>query len=226
MHPNFNETGASRTYVDDAYVVGKLRELGLTKDILATAVLDAVRHIFDCTENDPPALAGILGWAKGIRSLREQLIPQKWKRRNSRNFATVEHPKGWCAVTVAAGDSHTGRADKNPSTRSPKGPATADAISANRPEFADIAEGFPRVQDRALHDTWILLYYPDADAGEVRLELSRPAGMNSDGYVSVWSERIIISAEALPSEPQTIVTDHDDDGDVRQIDIDVIRRTA
>ena len=219
--PDGNQHGI---YWDKAYVIGKLRQLDLAEAILRAAVLVAVRHIFDCTTNDPPALAGMLGWGKGIRSLREQLIPQGWNRRNTRNFATIEHPKGWCALTIAAGDAFTGLHDKNPSTRSAKGQATADAIRDNRPEFADVSGDFPRVQEKSIRDTWFLLYYIDNDEQQTRMELSRPAGMTEDGHVTVWSERIILDADAFPTQPQADLDDdrEDDSGP----DIDVVRKTG
>ena len=40
--------------------------------------------------------------------------------------------------------------------------------------------------------TWILLYYSDNQSGELRVEMSLPVGMNQEGYVDEWQERIIL----------------------------------
>jgi hypothetical protein len=41
-------------------------------------------------------------------------------------------------------------------------------------------------------ETWILLFHRDAQAQQVRCELSRPINVNDEGKVDGWAERIIL----------------------------------
>jgi hypothetical protein len=59
--------------------------------------------------------------------------------------------------------------------------------------------------------TFLLLMHRDAQAQEVRCELSRPIHMDEDSRVSGWIERIIVkplpflgsTADVVPAVPQT-----------------------
>jgi len=205
----------------------RLADLGLTEAVLSAAVNEGIGYILACTSNDPPSLAGLLGWGKTTRALRDRLIPVGGKRTNVRRQAATVTPKG-ITVVVAAGDSRTGLEGAPPSTRSAKGPATTAAIEANvlqlslmdaNPAFA---EEMTRIQKPT---TWFLLYYLDEAKQEVRLELSLPDAMDDDGYVDAWVERLLLKALPVNREPLSAREDETEEAEPAT-EIDVRRRQA
>jgi len=198
----------------------RLHDLGVDEETLREAVEYGLRHAFSCTKHDPPNLPGIIAWGKGIRSLRDRLVPLGWTTDNSRNYATVVSPDGKTALAVAAADAGTGRPKSTPSTRSTKGPATKTAVDHNQLSFADVVDAFPKPQETEKADrTWLLLHYVDEEAEEIRAELSLPVHMDGNGYVDSWLERIIL--ETIP-HVSTPVGDFDIG---EEIDVPVERRS-
>jgi hypothetical protein len=198
----------------------RLHDLGIVETVLRAAAEWGLRYTFDCTLHDPPGTAGFLAWSKITRGLRDRLVPQGWKASHPSNFAITSDPRGTYAIAVFAGNAATGFADRWPSNRTDKGPATMVAIQQNQRSFAEISEDFRRLGvPLSTKQTWLLLHFVDEEAEEIRLELSLPAEVSEDGYVVAWRERILLTPISLPSEPVAI-TDPDDD----RIDVDVQRR--
>jgi hypothetical protein len=203
-----------------AQVAGRLDALGVAAEVLGNACHYGLQHAFQCTRHDPPMLPGVLAWGKTMRYLRDQLVPLGWTVSNARNYATVVHPQGGLAITVAAGDANTGLSDAVPSTKHEKGPATRDAVRQNQLTFADVSESFPvPTRDDLGSLTWLLLHYADEEREEIRMELSLPQDMTADGYVTTWRERIL-----LPSVPFSPTPEEAGDEDEPEIDISVERR--
>lgn len=219
-----------RIYDDPASVVSRLDELGLRPEWLSLAVQRGVGEVLACTANDPQQLPGILGWGRITRFLRELLIERRgYERANLRGQPSTVHPDGKFAIVVAGGDENTGRrTDPDPATRSTKGPATEDAIEKNTLSlWWDMPEAEWGRFDKARRivppkQTWMLLYIIDEAAEEVRLELSLPRFMDEDGYVTDWSDRIIIKSFPLPTKSPVVIPD-DDDGDE---EISITRKTG
>ena len=99
--------------------------------------------------------------------------------------------KRW-AIGVAAGDERTGIPEETPSTRSEKGPATREVVSINQFSFAALSADFAKLDAAVIMQTWLLMHYRDDEADEIRIELSLPAQMTQDGFVTQWKERIIL----------------------------------
>jgi len=220
-------SSACVTLSDPVSVRQRLAALGVTEFDLSASVNEGVGYILACTSNDPPSLAGLLGWGKATRGLRDRLIPKGGKRTNVRRQAATVTPKG-IVIVVAAGDSRTGREGPMPSTRSAKGPATVAAVEnnvlqlslmdANREFAAEIA----RVQTPT---TWFLLYYWDEQHHEVRIELSLPDNMDDDGYVDAWVERLLLASLPVNRKPQAESEDESNEDDAAT-QIDVRRRQS
>ena len=204
----------------DFDAVARLAELGVAGEVLREAVEAGVQHASDCTAHDPPSLAGIIAWGKATRHLRDRLVPLGWTRDNARNYATVLSPDGAVAIAVAAANSATGQAEATPSNRSTKGPATRDAIDWNQTSFADVSESFRVCRATSRPQTWLLLYFVDEDNDEVRLELSLPAYIDDDGYVTAWRERVLLLPLSLDSRAPPIRDE------TEQIDIKIERRAS
>lgn len=173
----------------------RLAELGLTLDVLDRAGREHLAAYFSCGPHYPRIFPAMFGWAEGNRALRDQLVPP-WKAKDEHNQPLTLNEDESIAITALSGDQHTGT-DETPSTRSPKGKMTAEAVEANSCQFefefmaedpVAVAEAV-KVPGRSL---WILLMYRDFEKGELRSELSLPRDMGDDGYIENWYDRIIL----------------------------------
>jgi hypothetical protein len=192
----------TKTYVDILDSQTRLAELGVEEEPLIEVVRRGYVAFASCTPNDPPLAPGFLSWSTMVRALREYLLPE-WERSDENNYSLVINPSGTVAIAVATGDDGTGRVDGTPTTKSSKGPSTADAVTSNQLQL----ELFPPVEVPARsvvaenhRIAWILLVH--RAKGEVRCELSLPSSMGTDGRVDRWEERIIL--KSVPTDPAAL----------------------
>lgn len=184
----------------------RLAELGLDPEALAQVIKRGYVAFTLCTVNDPPLFPGFAAWAQTVRALREYLVPQGWRRCDENNYSLVINPTEDMAIAVATGDDGTGRIDAVPTTKSSKGPSTAEAVVANQTQLTFAFEELPSVAtdegDEAIEErmTWLLLVH--RGEGEVRSELSLPLSMGTDGRIESWQERIILGS--MPTDPTEI----------------------
>lgn len=215
----------ARVYKTPAEVASRLHELDVTQETLRRAVEYGLSYASDVTRHDPNGAEGSMMWIKSVRGLNQALFPYGWKADRTKNYETTVHPTGSHAIAVAAGNAHTGIEDKEPSTKRDRGPATVNVVATNYTlNMFDVLdeEGAPRpirLNDTARRLTWLLLHYHDKQAEEVRLELSLPLTMTSDGYVKEWQERVILTA--IPSSRDPLPMDHSDE---EGVDVPVIRK--
>ena len=192
-------------------VEARLRSLDLDSETLWQAISFGQTYVADATFHDPPSSVGITAWGKTVRMLRDLLAPRKWIAENHQNYAITVHPSGRWAVAVAAGDEQTGL--DSPETRAPKGIWTSRMVDANRRQLS-FAQLSPEWRNLS-RQTWILLYYSDNEIGELSAELSLPVGMNEEGYVDEWQERIILARLG------EVDVDIEVDGDDGHVDVPV-----
>jgi len=137
-------------------------------------------------------------WGETTCGVREYLLPRGWNRLDEGNLPLTVNGAGTLAIIVATGNEHTGRKEGNPSTRSSKGPRTAEAIANNRlmnTLFGDIRKVITKPEGRL---TFMLLFYRDEETEEVRCELSSPLKINEDdGRIEEWTERIILRSTSF-----------------------------
>jgi hypothetical protein len=214
---------AVNIYSEPEEVGARLQALGLREDVLVDSVRSGLNWMFSCTLNDVPNFAGYAMWDKIIRFLREDLLPQGWERNNSRNYATTVHPEGLCTLAVAAGNAATGRPDREPSTRTAKGPVTREHIARNNGQldFGEVYDAFPAPKKQYFDGgpTYLLLHYWDEETETVWVELSMPSEMTAEGLVTRWAERIVLGAyhvdPGMAVDPATPQPD-----DIINIDVD------
>lgn len=195
----------THVYAEDGAIEDRLAQLGLEEDQLTEIVRRGYVAFASCTPNDPPLYPGFSAWAAMVRGLREYLLPA-WSRCDENNYSLVVNPSGTMAIAVATGDDATGRIDTSPTTKSSKGPSTADAVNSNQLqlELPYVFDSAPAAADDGSPEekrmTWILLVHRARE--EVRCELSLPTSMGADGRVDGWRERIIL--KAIPTDPEVI----------------------
>jgi hypothetical protein len=188
----------------------RLAELGLSVEIVEKALRRAEAEAATCTAFDPPIMAGFMRYGRTIRFLREDLVPIGWDFDNSRNFCRTIHPTRKFAVVATSGDEGTANPKLTPTTKYPKGYATARAVETN----GQLALEFPgfEVKDEASDieqlSTWFLLYRVTDE--EIRAEISLPNGMVG-GNITDWLERIILPA--FPREDDALAADAEPDDD-------------
>lgn len=201
-------------------VANALVELGLDFDTIRDAVLTGEIARDSCTANDPPSTPGYNAWSNTVRALREKLIPRGWERNDDFQLSTVVNPTGTLAIAVVTGDDGTGRADAEPKTKYPKGPATGAAVNRNRflPLFDEWRPPVVEESGKKKQATWMLLRKRIKDA--VLVELSLPASMTDEGQVKGWLTRIIF--DPITVEP-TIEVEDAPSG--QPIDVPVRRRS-
>ena len=211
-------------HIDPLGVHARLEQLGLEHDPIVDVVRQGYFAFISSTANHPPLYPGFVAWAEMVSALREYLLPKNWNRTDENNYSLVVSPSGAMAIAVATGDVATGLAGATPTTRSPKGPKSVEAICSNQ-LLLDLVVSMPtpvtESDNRSTDDdeilTWVLLAHR-ADA-EVRCELSLPSAMAEDGRIDTWQERIIIGAVSIDPEPLAITPPPQPD-----IDINVKRR--
>ena len=209
-----------------------LGALGLTFEMFDRAAKEHLAAYFSCTELDPPTFPPTAAWAAGNRSIREQLVP-KWSWKNERNQPLVVNDAETIAITALSGDEKTGT-DETPSTRSPKGPVTAEAVEVNSAQttfpFMENAAAVMKSAKETGRTLWIFLIHKDFKKRELRSELSRPLDMSEDGYIDKWGNRIIFpaipfdSSDGFTCDPDNPNSGNDDGGQSPEITVQIRKR--
>jgi hypothetical protein len=178
----------------------RLAELGLNALIFTQAIQRGQAIAAGYTPNHPAICRGISQWGEIVAAIRDQLVlvHRGWTRLDQDNLPLTVNPTRTIAISVSTGDENTGIADATPSTRSTKGPRTADAVIVNALQL-ELFGNVPLKPEELKKEsngvmTWIFLFHRDVKTQETRFEFSRPVKMDSEGYVDVWAERIIFPA--------------------------------
>ena len=196
----------------------RLQQFGLSEDILHNAIqAGAYARVTNKTANYPKCYAGLSDWAVTVKTLRDELLKQGWSRDQRNKLEGIISPDRRVVIVVESGDDRTGdrNADPGPSTKYQKGEGIEEVVERNYFfEFGDPNEKRMNQRIRSgegFRFTWFLLRASVGD--EIRTELSRPLSI-SNGYVTEWSERIILTAIPPQSEQLMIPKDSPVDPDV------------
>ncbi len=194
--------------------VDRLAELGLSTEQLIRTIQRAYAEAATCTDLDPVGTRGTLLWARMTRFLREELIPSGWVARRPKNQELTLHFDRGFKLLVVGGDKGTGRADRNPQSKNPKGPTFYQAVVDNQAsfDFGPEFEGPDEYVEPAVLEslqTWMVLYRV-TKGGKLFLEVSLPDEASPAGQVS-WAERIIVEVPDAGAPIGGMVQPDDDD---------------
>lgn len=201
----------------DLQAFDRLEALGLTEEIIRRAVTEGQLARASCTANDPPLIHGVLPWGKTTTSLRDQLLPLGWSRKDEKNQPLTISPEKDFAVVAFTGDDATGDPARIPQPKNPKGSTTLMAVEKNRQQlslFPSLTEP-PIEQPNRL--TWVLLFARVRN--ELRCELSLPSSIGEDGVVMGWAERIILPAIQLGDSTASSHIEEE-----QPVDVEVVRK--
>lgn len=176
------------------------REFGLSVNEVREVAVQIYRGFVQVSALHPKGFNGTNAWAEGTAQLRATLIPKGWVLDDPNNQPRIVAPSSKVGITVSSGTADTGVPHRTPQTRNDKGSQTASSVQYNArqgvlfPMTSSNASDSPAPIGQAL---WILLYYIDLDARQVRVELSRPNAMSDADRVNGWSVRYILPAIPL-----------------------------
>jgi hypothetical protein len=202
-------------------VEAALSHLGVPMRVLNEAVQTGYLSRISRTANDAPNAAGFYQWNETLRSLRDSMVSLQWQRNDDGNWPTMVHPEKKISIAVSSGNQNTGKVNGIPSTKSSKGPRTAQAVNANQQMYLgpDFEPQVSTCEVDSQNETWLLLFYTDAE--ELRAELSLPVKIDCEGHVNAWRERIILPTFPLDPDPLAMLAEPDFGPD---IDIKIARK--
>lgn len=187
----------------------RLRELGIAETILQQAVSDGFAARRNCTANHPSQTPGYYTWAETTRSLREQLVAEKWTRVEQGGISLIVNPSKDIAIAVTTGDEATGDGDLDASPRSKniKGASAMSAVSNNQLMLPHISVIINAPQPTT---TWKTYYLVVALVdGEGKSELSLPRSIGNDNKINAWIERIPLAKIIWNDHDPTVDIVHD-----------------
>lgn len=205
---------------DEWDVNARLRDMGLRREGLISAIRAAVAAYSGCTANHPPIARGIMTWLAAVARLREEFLRDGFVRDDTANFSTIVHHPKMLKIAVANTDENTGHPVADPTNRSKKGELGRRAALINQLSlpFGGVAA---EPEDAKLpgFSTWYLCIYVHGDT--VRAELSHPTKIEN-GYFSDWSERLVL----IDSDDgwRRALTPSSDDGDGPEFSVVVTRK--
>lgn len=198
---------------------------GLSVADLADVANAIFRGFADVDSLHPKGFNGTNGWAKGTAAIRSILIPRGWLPADPQNQPRISSTDRRISITVSSGNSDTGVAERTPSTRNDKGSQTA--VSVHHNAFQGLLFAVETMDDAPLNTgsasdgaLWMVLYYIDLDAREVRMELSLPNNMSVDDKVNGWAIRYILPPMSFAPEFDGLSNDVTPD-----VDFDVIPKS-
>lgn len=205
-----------RVYKDVPDVDARLAVLGLEQELLLQAAQRGLAAFAACTPHHPRNYPALASWAETFRGLSDLLVvqPFQWTKLDDNGQPQVHNPSSTIAITVAGGDSNTGRiGDTEPKTSASKGDATSRAMLMNAYLFPEMeADAQAKWEQMNRRQTWFLLVHRDLVAGEMRCELSMPISMSEDRRIDGWAERILLRPtsfdaallQGIPDEPSPL----------------------
>lgn len=202
----------------------RLSDLDLSVAFLRQVGEAALRARESCSPLHPPTFAGTSAWAAGVLTLRLLAMPEGFRAADPGNFSMTINDAKRFYIVVATGDDHCGyRSGKEPSTKTPKGFKTQEAVRSQLSLFPDMppAKAEQESDVTGYLGFWLLFNFRHR---EVHIELSAPSDIEG-GKILGWHERNIIPKVTF--DPDVTLIDPTDapggDGFAPDFDIPVKR---
>ena len=182
----------------------KLNDLGIDLDAVTTCLNAGDLAARQADEFSPVTAEGTERWNHTVQELRRNLAKFGWRVRNPNNSPRIVRPDGRLAMAVVSGNKFTGIPHSSPKNAHSLGRTLDESVLRNRTKEVIGQLVLTPVEDAAIEDavnsrridstTWILMYFYDPVAG-LRAEISLPR-YTFEGFISDWTDRIIIPTEA------------------------------
>lgn len=168
-------------------IEARVRELGLSREGLLSAVRASAAAVAGCTVNSPPIARGWLAWHDAVVRLRQEFRSYGWEADDTANFSTIIDHAAGIKIAVVNTDEGTGNVASFPTNRSKRGELSKIAIESNQYRLPFMAE--PDELKSPNFQTWYLCVHVVGET--VKAELSLPTKCEG-GIIGGWRERIIL----------------------------------
>ena len=201
--------------------------MGLTVELLLTAIQPGQNAADFCTPSHPKTYPGSVAWGETTAGVRDSTSLLGWSKSNEDNIPRTTSPDGSVTIIVVSGDRRTGlRSEKAPQAKRPRGEAGIRLV--RRHAQIELEELLPVAVTSgadetitALGPTWFLMNFRDEET--VRGELSLAVGVSDSGRLLEWSERLVLPQIDLLNTPDS--TDRNPEI-VPDVDVRVERRAG
>lgn len=209
---------ATRVYFNSLLMEPHLqRTFGIGVADLERVGAAAFRAFVGVSALHPKGFNGTSAWAEATSELRAILIPHGWVPKDPQNQPRIVSKGDKLAITVSSGTPETGDPNGNPQTRNDKGAQTVGGVAYNAHQLAlfpvNESDYSASQAPKDGQQLWMLLYYIDFEAREVRLELSQPTAMSVNDKVNGWATRYILPPQQFGPEVEDPSRDQGPDVD-------------
>lgn len=203
----------------------EIAKLGISLKLLERAIEEGFRAFSREGEDSPRTAAGYNAWSYILKQLRFDLRTSKWGKNHYTNgIDEIRSLSRDMSIAVNTGDENTGMALKTPRPKNQAGTALQTRIETNNLLFERNDITTPKPIDP--YQTWILLFYIDEKAKEIRYELSLPNIYEKNTIVG-WSKRIICEPFDISSEPKVkLKLDTKQSTETEEIDFEILRKNG
>lgn len=194
----------------------RLARMGLTVEILHTALRRGEFAAANCTRHHPVTAPSLYRWAEATKEFRDLTAEEGWTTSDVDGIPRTLAPDATFGVVIISGNEHTGNKYNTPSPRHARGSAGVRDVRDNHQlwlfEARSEGEHVAGTPERPL--TWYLLHR--ATDTHIFSELSLPVLATEGGMIEGWRERIILPA--IDVNDESVRTDRadgqDDHGDL------------
>ena len=180
---------------DSPSQINALGNLGLKKEMLQDVGLRILTAYSQATPHDAVGAAGTYAYLAAVKAIRDILKKEGWEPLQKNNMEMINHQGQNINILVSSGDRFTGKKEREPSNKNPKGTRTSQIVSNNpRQPYLFPAMNKAAQLEKAPTPTWFLFYHVDLKQEEMRMELSLPSSYDLERRkIHDLIERIILS---------------------------------
>lgn len=175
--------------------INALDNLGLKQEMLLDVGLRILTAYSLATPHDAVGAAGTYAYLAAVKSIRDILKKEGWEPLQENNMEMINHQEQNINILVSSGDRFTGKKEREPSNKNPKGTRTSQIVSNNpRQPYLFPAMNKAAQLEKGSTPTWFLFYHVDLKQEEMRMELSLPSSYDLERRkIHGLVERIILS---------------------------------